>query len=127
LVVLEALPLTQNGKVDRNALPDPDSSPSELDAGDAAPQTELERTIAKIWADVLHVEKVGVDDNFFELGGHSLLATVVMSQIQNALRMELPLQVLFEASTLGELADHIEAARRKTAGSQRGERDQGEL
>ena len=127
LVVLEALPLTQNGKVDRNALPDPDSSPSEIDAGDAAPQTELEKTIAKIWADVLHVETVGVDDNFFELGGHSLLATVVMSQIQNALRMELPLQVLFEASTLGELADHIEAARRKTAGSQRGERDQGEL
>jgi acyl carrier protein len=112
--------------VARHALPDPEGFRSELDHADAAPQTELQQTIAGIWQDVLRVEKVSVDDNFFELGGHSLLATVVMSQIQTALRMELPLQMLFEASTLAELADRIEAARRKMADA-RDDHDQGEL
>lgn len=72
-VMLKALPLTPNGKVNRNALPEPDDHRPELEATYEPPQTEVEQTIANIWQQMLHVEKVGIQDNFFDLGGHSLL------------------------------------------------------
>jgi len=108
-VPLERFPLTPNGKVDRQALPVPDSLDPELAAAYVEPQTELERTIAEVWQDLLKVEQVGLADNFFELGGHSLLATQVVSQLRQRLQVELPLRSLFESPTVAELARCLEA------------------
>ncbi|MFJ4145435.1 amino acid adenylation domain-containing protein, partial [Pseudomonas sp. NPDC089734] len=101
-VVLDAMPLTGNGKLDRKALPKPDAS--QLQNGYVAPESELEQQLAAIWADVLKVEQVGLNDNFFELGGHSLLATQVISRIRQQLNVELSLRHLFEAQSLASFA-----------------------
>ncbi|WP_459748213.1 condensation domain-containing protein, partial [Pseudomonas sp. 3A(2025)] len=98
LLFLDKLPLTPNGKLDRKALPKPDGSQQQQVY--VAPQTELERQIAAIWAEVLKVEQVGLTDNFFELGGHSLIATQVISRVRQALNITLPLRTLFEAPEL---------------------------
>ena len=104
---LDRLPLNANGKLDRKALP-------ELEIGQLhsqdylAPRNELETTLAAIWAEVLKVERVGVEDNFFELGGHSLLATQIASRVQKTLQRDVPLRAMFECSTVAELAEYIE-------------------
>jgi amino acid adenylation domain-containing protein len=107
-VVLDALPLTVNGKVDRKALPAPEPMQTHSDSNYVAPRTPTEQVMAEIWADVLSVGKVGVFDDFFDLGGQSLLATQMMSRIKRALRVELPLRAVFEAPTVGALAAKIE-------------------
>lgn len=101
-VVMDGLPLSPNGKINRRALPAPGQS-RDTAATYVAPRTPLEETLAKIWRDVLHVDKVGVNDNFFSLGGHSLLATQVVSRIRQAANVELPLRHLFEWPTIAEL------------------------
>ncbi|MDU8628163.1 non-ribosomal peptide synthetase [Pseudomonas syringae group sp. 243L2] len=101
-IVLDKMPLTANGKLDRKALPAPDAS--QLQATYIAPQGDLEQQLAAIWADVLKVEQVGRSDNFFELGGHSLLATQVISRIRQQLDVELSLRDLFEARDLAAFA-----------------------
>jgi len=106
------LPLTENGKVDRKALPAPDGSRPELEKQYVAPRTAVEEVLAGIWSEVLGVERVGVADNFFELGGHSLLATQVISRVREAFRVELPLSELFERATVRELAIAVEAGLR---------------
>jgi amino acid adenylation domain-containing protein len=106
-VFLSALPLTPNGKIDRRALPIPDQAGAELQRTFAAPRTPLEKVLARIWAEVLKFEQVGVDDNFFDLGGHSLLATQVVSRVREALQVELPLRALFENPTVTGLALQI--------------------
>ena len=104
-VVLDNLPLTPNGKVDRRALPAPDVS----DRTDnyIAPRTPTEETLASIFSQVLKLERVGIDNNFFELGGHSLLATQVISRIQSAFSISLPLRSLFESPTIAQLSEII--------------------
>ncbi|BAY78314.1 amino acid adenylation domain-containing protein [Nostoc linckia NIES-25] len=104
LVILESLPLTANGKIDRRALPKP-----ELDttAEFVAPRTPVEETLAQIWAQVLKIEQVGIHDNFFELGGHSLLATQIISRVQSAFSISLPLRYLFESPTIAQLSEAI--------------------
>jgi acyl carrier protein len=72
------------------------------------PHTELERTVAGIWQNLLGIQPIGLHDNFFELGGHSLLATQVVSRLRDVLRVELPLRSLFEATTVAELAEQLE-------------------
>ncbi|MEH2114379.1 amino acid adenylation domain-containing protein [Nostoc sp.] len=108
-VRLEFLPLTPNGKVDRKALPVPDSNNTQLAVSFVAPRTPVEKILADIWANALHIEKVGVLDNFFELGGHSLTTIQVMSQINETFQMKLPLRHLFTAPTIAELAYTIES------------------
>jgi amino acid adenylation domain-containing protein len=103
-LVLERLPLTPRGKVDRKALPAaPKESPSRLQSG-AAPRTEQEAALAAIWADVLGLESVGIHENFFELGGHSLLGAQVAARSRAVLGVELPLRAVFDSPTIAELA-----------------------
>ena len=106
-VILEAMPLTPNGKVDRRALPAPDLH-HQLKDKYVAPRTPVEELLAQIWATVLKVEQVGIYDNFFELGGHSLLATQLISRIRSNFQVELPLRELFASATVAELAQSIQ-------------------
>ncbi|WP_017317669.1 non-ribosomal peptide synthetase [Mastigocladopsis repens] len=108
-VVLPAIPLTANGKVDRRALPAPDQLRPELENIFVVPHTPVEEMLAGIWVKLLGVEQVGIHDNFFELGGHSLLAIRFLSQLREVLEVELPLRSLFESPTIAELAQKIEA------------------
>jgi acyl carrier protein len=105
-IVVEAIPrLSASGKVDKAALPSPAlSQPAET----LAPRTPMEEAIAAIWCSVLERTAVGIQDNFFELGGHSLLATQVISRINQAFMIKLPLQRIFEYSTIEDLAKAIE-------------------
>jgi amino acid adenylation domain-containing protein/thioester reductase-like protein len=115
-VALDVLPLSPNGKVDRKALPVPESARPELEEAYVAPATPVEQSLAGLWAEVLGLERVGTQDNFFELGGHSLLATQVISRVRKALQVELPLRTLFEAPTVAALAERVEQARRGPVG-----------
>jgi amino acid adenylation domain-containing protein len=103
-VCLDELPLTPNGKVDRRALPEPGHDRPELARRFVEPRNEVEAGVAAMWAELLRVERVGVEDNFFELGGHSLLATQVVSRVREAFGVELPLRGLFEEPTVAGLA-----------------------
>ncbi|MFK1280670.1 pyoverdine non-ribosomal peptide synthetase PvdD, partial [Pseudomonas aeruginosa] len=106
LMLLERMPLTVNGKLDRQALPQPDASPSQQ--AYRAPGSELEQRIAAIWAEILGVERVGLDDNFFELGGHSLLATRVISRVRQEQQLDASLKALFERPVLEAFAQGLE-------------------
>ncbi|RKG72301.1 non-ribosomal peptide synthetase, partial [Corallococcus terminator] len=114
-VVLDAMPLTPNGKVDRKALPAPDAVRAEQGPTYVAPRTPVEETLAATWRELLGVAQVGIHDDFLELGGHSLLATQAISRIRAALGVELPLRALFEAPTVEALALRVEAARAKAS------------
>jgi amino acid adenylation domain-containing protein/thioester reductase-like protein len=107
-VLLKALPLTANGKIDYQALPTPEQTRPELEQLYVAPRTLLERQLAEIWSEILGLEQVGIYDNFFELGGHSLLITQLLAKVQKAFRVELPLKDLFNAPTIADLAAQID-------------------
>lgn len=102
-IVLDALPLTRNGKIDRRALPQLDQSRSQSQAIYVAPRDHLEKQLANVWQKVLAVEEVGIRDNFFDLGGHSLLAARLFAQIENRFGTKLPLATLFQAPTIERL------------------------
>ncbi|WP_281925879.1 phosphopantetheine-binding protein, partial [Flavobacterium collinsii] len=105
-VELAELPLTSNGKLDKKALPDPDSS--DLSTKEyVAPVTDTEHQLVQIWENLLGIEKVGVHDNFFELGGHSLLATRLVSMIRKGLSIEISIREVFEYNTISALATHV--------------------
>ncbi len=103
-VVLPALPLNSNGKVDRKVLEKLEAVEPGPDTGYVAPRNDRERKLAEIWQAVLRRERVGVQDNFFNLGGHSLLAMLLSSQIQQQLGVEVPLRWIFEHPTIEALA-----------------------
>jgi thioesterase domain-containing protein/acyl carrier protein len=103
IVVLEEFPLTSSGKIDRKALPAPVFAAAPF----RAPQTETEKIVAGVFAEVLGAEQVGLDDDFFALGGNSLIATRVSARLELALGREVPVRYLFDASTVGDLADYL--------------------
>jgi amino acid adenylation domain-containing protein len=103
-VFLEKIPLTPNSKIDRRALPAPDSSRQDTAKAFLAPSDELELQLTKIWEKVLARKPIGVRDNFFDLGGHSLLGVKLLAQIQKSFPSNLPLSILFQAPTVEELA-----------------------
>jgi amino acid adenylation domain-containing protein len=109
-VHLRKLPLTLNGKVNLEALPSLEEGRQTLRRTYTPPRWPREEILAGIWAEVLGVERIGIYDNFFELGGHSLLATQVISRVRQALKVELPLRVIFESQTIAALAEKVEAA-----------------
>jgi amino acid adenylation domain-containing protein len=108
-VLLEALPLTATGKLDRAALPKPEQAAAASDRPYVAPRTLVEAILAAIWAQALGVARVGRHDDFFALGGHSLLATRIVNQVRKTLQVSLPLQRVFDSPTLAELATAITA------------------
>ncbi|UXV22066.1 amino acid adenylation domain-containing protein [Pseudomonas fluorescens] len=112
-VKLDALPLTANGKLDRKALPAPDRA-AVFTREYESPEGEIESVLAQIWADVLHVARVGRRDHFFELGGHSLLAMRMVSQVRQRLGVELNLGDLFANAELAAVAEVLARSGRST-------------
>ncbi len=104
----ESLPLTTNGKIDRNALPEYHVDESTAGASEQSLRTPVEEIVAGVWAEMLRLKEVGVEANFFELGGHSLLALRMVSRLQSAFQIELEVDAVFEAPTVSSLAAVIE-------------------
>ncbi len=119
-VVLDELPLTHNGKIDRKALPAPDYV-AEHELQYIAPRTETEQKLAELWQEILDVARVGIDDDFFTLGGHSLKATQVTARIPDLFGVDVPLSALFEAPTVAGLAEEIETLQWVMMGDDSGE------
>ncbi|WP_017318022.1 non-ribosomal peptide synthetase [Mastigocladopsis repens] len=117
-VLLESFPLTPTGKVNRNTLPAPDLAKQDPDATFVAPRNELERQLAEIWEEVLHVQSIGVKDNFFDLGGHSLLAVHLFAQVEQKFGKKLPLATLFQSGTVEALAMMLRSREEKATGHQ---------
>ncbi|HLO02229.1 MAG TPA: amino acid adenylation domain-containing protein [Symbiobacteriaceae bacterium] len=113
-VVMERLPITPNGKVDRRALPVPEVTAEEETF--VAPQTPVQEVLASLWAQVLGAARVGIHDNFFALGGDSLSATRVTSRLREVFQVDLPLRKLFESPTVASLAVAVEEGRRAKQG-----------
>ncbi len=109
IIELAALPLAASGKLDRKALPAPDQNRRDSGVEFIAPRIASEKTLVKIWREVLRVEKIGIRDNFFQLGGHSLLATQIISRIRDEFDIELPVRAIFEAPVIARLAEMIDS------------------
>jgi amino acid adenylation domain-containing protein len=116
-IILERMPLTAHGKVDRAALAAISQGLKVAGSEFVAPRDPTEEILVAIWADLLAVERIGVFDNFFALGGHSLLAGRVLARIADALGATLPLRALFEAPTVAALARRVDAARETQSSS----------
>jgi pyochelin synthetase len=108
IIPLEILPLTANGKVDRNALPHPMIRSREYARGSTAVRTPTEKVLIQLWSEVLTLSDVSIEDNFYELGGDSLLATKLVARIRTTFNIELPLQIIFENVTIAMMAEAIE-------------------
>jgi thioesterase domain-containing protein/acyl carrier protein len=106
-VLLDALPLSPNGKIARTALPAPDKSAAESRASFVPPTTPTEAALTPLWEMLLGVDRVGIDDNFFEVGGHSLLAVKLFAEIEQHFGRKLPVSTLFQAPTVRRLAEII--------------------
>jgi non-ribosomal peptide synthetase component F/acyl carrier protein len=116
IFLLDEMPVLANGKVNRNALPAPETMRHTNSDSYVAPQTPIEELVAAIWADALRVEKVGIDDNFFKLGGHSLLATQIISRINEVFRAKVPLRSLFDQPSVKGLSAIVDEIARSNAG-----------
>jgi amino acid adenylation domain-containing protein len=109
--ILEQLPLTSNGKIDRQALPIPQRTRPALTTHFVPPSTPLEQELARIWSGLLRIEHVGINDNFFELGGNSLLVTQLIARLRESLHIEFPIHLLFSAPSITKTAHIIEEQR----------------
>jgi len=117
-LMLEAMPLTPHGKLNRRALAVPDNFRPDLADAYVAPRNSVEETLAQFWSELLSLDGVGIHDNFFGLGGHSLLATQLISRVRTTFQIELPLRILFEKPTIEELAGVITERQAEGAGQE---------
>src|SRR5215813_3135846 len=117
-VVLEAMPVTATGKVDRKALPALSRTRPDLDTIFVAPKTLIEKELAQLWANILIADSVEIHDNFFDLGGHSLTATRIVSHVIKNFQVDVPMQALFAAPTVAEMAAMIIEHQAKKLGEQ---------
>ena len=115
-VILDSLPLTPSGKVDRKGLPAADMMRAGWETPYASPRTPVEAMLCELWAQVLGVERVGIRDNFYDLGGHSLKATQLVSRIQRLFEVDLRIKDLLETLTVAGLAERVEARRKESSG-----------
>jgi len=106
-MTVEAMPKTPSGKIDRRALPAPDSQRQEQSQSYAAPQSELECLLAGVWSKLLKIDRVGIHDNFFEIGGNSLMTLQVAVQVRELLAIDLPIVKLFQHPTIAQLANYL--------------------
>ncbi len=120
-VVMETLPLTHNGKVDRKALPSPEEFQAQESGEGDEPRTPLEAEVATQWRELLGMPRVGVHDNFFDLGGHSLVAIQIISRLRKSLGIELSIREFFDYQTVEELARYLEQKPRGGEGATAGE------
>jgi acyl carrier protein len=104
-VVLDELPLTPHGKIDRAALPVPGAARLELEKSHVAPRNSVEEVLANIWKDILDVESVSIHENFFDLGGHSLLAMQLVSRMRENFGIDVPIAAVFSAPTVSRLGE----------------------
>jgi acyl carrier protein len=107
-VVLQEMPLTPNGKIDRKSLPSPDDARPELEQHYVPPTTDTQKAIAQIWSEILGIDEIGIHDNFFDLGGHSLTATRVVARIRTAFAIDLSLAEFFASATIKDVSEIVE-------------------
>ncbi|MGH9764408.1 MAG: phosphopantetheine-binding protein, partial [Blastocatellia bacterium] len=125
VVVLDKMPMTPNGKLDRSSLPDPDGLRPDLPVAFAAPESETEMIVASIWREVLRLDQVGIDDNFFDLGGHSLQMIQVHARIRQTFSRDMSMVQFFQYPSIRSLARHLSSNETGTLGHQQG-RERGE-
>jgi len=121
IVLLDRLPVTPNGKLDRQGLPNPDEIRPASDLIYVPPQTELEQTIAAVWEELLRVKPVSIHDNLFDLGAHSLMMVQASSRLQDLIQRELPVLKLFQYPTISALAAYLSQGRADGSAIQRGD------
>jgi amino acid adenylation domain-containing protein len=130
-VILDSLPLTPTGKIDRRALPQPDKAAHDSNVPFVAARSPVEREITDVWCEILGLERVGIYDNFFNLGGHSISATQIVVRLQRIFHLDLPLATLLVNPTVAGMAEVIETIRWTRQGQQDStdtdEREQGDL
>ncbi len=108
-ILLDIFPLTANGKIDRDVLPEPDGSRPDPTVEFTQPRSDTEQRIVSLWQEMLKVRSIGIHDDFFELGGHSLLGLQVMNRLGDMFQHQFPMNRLFEFPTIAELAAHVDA------------------
>ena len=118
IVLLDQIPLTSDGKVNRRALPEPQPGQRDISEEFIAPRTPVEEVLAGIWRELLGLERIGINDNFFHLGGHSLLATRLVARLRDAFGTPFPLRKIFEEPTVAALAEAMEETIRAARGVQ---------
>jgi hypothetical protein len=111
VVELDRIPLTEHGKIDRAALPDPERSDFGSPSGSEPPRTELERELAAMWGEMLALPDLGVHDDFFMLGGHSMLVTQILFRVRERYGVEVPVRSFMQAPTIAGLAESVELRR----------------
>jgi hypothetical protein len=125
-VIMNSLPLTPTGKIDRRALPQPDKAARDSKLPFVAPRNSVERELTEVWCEILGLDRVGIHDNFFDLGGHSISATQIVARLQRIFHLDLPLATLLVNPTVSGMAEVINQYLEHGEGQEK-EREQGEL
>jgi amino acid adenylation domain-containing protein len=117
ILVLPAFPLSTNGKVDRNALPLPETGSQEREAAFVGPRDAREQQLAQVWSEILRVDPISIHDNFFDLGGHSLLIMQVLSRLRERFGMQVTVREVFERPTIAEIAELLNSNGHSSSGN----------